>query len=355
MFIAERLSRWRGLPLVSLLEVRTPLQHLERLSGALGADVFIKRDDIGSLGLGGNKARKLEFLLAPALEDGVDAIVTVGASQSNSARAVAAAAAALGTDCHLVLSGADSVSVDGNLLLDVLFGAHLPFPGAADIATLDRRAAELSAQLEANGRRVLNIPLGCSAPRGVLGFAKAYGELVEQLQELGVGANAIYHASGSGGMHAGLALGRSFCPDGPPVIGIDVGAVSGNVERRTRELAWAGAPLIDEAPQVLAGDIRLDLGHAGPGYGVASDAVLDAIPTLARLEGILTDPVYSGNALDAMIGHVRAGVVNGPVVYWHTGGLPACFSADHSATLSAAVRHGPGRKPTDVLQQLPTP
>ena len=326
---------WRGLPRLPLLPGPTPLEPAERLSEHLGVEVLLKRDDAGPLGVAGNKVRKLELLLARATADGADTVITLGAAQSNMARATAACAARLGLACHLVVDGEATDAVpEGNLLLDGLLGATVHPSGALDWAALDARATALEQELQDDGRRTFRMPAGGSSPLGALGFARAYEELSAQL---GSAPEAIYHASSSGGTHAGLLAGRALAgdTDGPRIRGIDVAGMAPDMGGLIRWLAEEAAALLGAQADVEA---DLDTGHLGPGYAETTPQSLEAIALLARLEGVVTDPVYSGKALAALVDDARRGRISGPVVYWHTGGVPAIFARPYAGALADAAR-----------------
>lgn len=326
---------WRGLPRVALLAAPTPFERAERFSKAVGAEVWLKRDDHGAVGLAGNKVRKLEFVLARAIADGADAVVILGAQQSNAARATAACAARLGLACHLVLGGDGAGEPEGNVLLDRLFGATVHPAGTADWEALDRRAAALEDELRTVGRRPLRLPAGASSPLGTLGFARAWEELADQAAEAGVGPEAVYHASSSGGTHAGLLLGRALAgATGPRVQGVEVAAMGADMGGLVAWLAREAAALVGAVADV---EPALDLGHIGPGYAQTTPASLEAIALLARTEGIVADPVYSGKALAALVADARRGRIGGPVVFWHTGGVPAAFARPYAGALAAAA------------------
>lgn len=335
------LSTWRGLPCLELAGSPTPLDRAERLSGELGVEVLLKRDDAGPLGVAGNKVRKLELLLARAVEDGADAVIILGARQSNAARATAACAARLGVACHLVVDGDadDEPEAEGNLLLDRLFGATVHPSGARDWTALDARAAALEEELRDAGRTPFRMPVGGSSPLGALGFARAYDELLGQHG----GLEAVYHASSSGGTHAGLLTGRALRGDaGPRIRGIDVGGTGPDMAGLVRWLAAEAAGLVGERAEV---EPDLDFDHVGAGYGETTPESLDAIALLARLEGVVTDPVYSGKALGALVADARRGRLSGPVVFWHTGGVPAIFARPYAEALAGAATSRPSRSP----------
>jgi len=311
-------------PRARLTTLPTPLERAPRLSRELGVDVWLKRDDVGSLGLVGNKVRKLEFTLGEAVAGGADTVVTLGAPQSNHARATASAAARLGLHAVLVMGGAASTGPPtGNLLLDALFGAEVIYADTEDWAQL-AAAVEAAAQERENAYA---LPAGGSSPVGALGFAAAYAELLGQLESAGLQARAIYHASTSGGTHAGLMLGHALAPHGPPPVGFDVGQI---VPDASGLVAW----LANEAGALLGADValtddeaHLDLSQLGDGYGTFTDAGIEAIRLLAETEGVVLDPVYSAKGMAGLIADARAGRIEGPVVFWHTGGGPSLFAA----------------------------
>jgi 1-aminocyclopropane-1-carboxylate deaminase/D-cysteine desulfhydrase len=337
-------SRLEALRRLRLAPLPTPLEPAPRLSAALDADVWLKRDDVGSVGLAGNKVRKLELLLGDAVRRGVDTVVTSGAAQSNHARATAAACARLGLRCHLVLEGSDTAPT-ANLLLDRLFGADLIPTGPVGWEGLEARAAAEAERLRESGARVALLPLGGSTPLGALGFALAYLELGAQLVERGVAAEAIVHASTSGGTHAGLLAGRAIAGGGPTVLGVAAAAdIHPDPEGHHGRLAAEAAALVGLEPAPGPGDVVLDRGFVGPGYGELDEATLEAIDLLARTEGVLCDPVYSGKALAAVVEGARRARWRGPVVLWHTGGWQAAFAPRYAEALWAGGRPVPPRE-----------
>ncbi|TCO59516.1 pyridoxal-phosphate dependent enzyme [Actinocrispum wychmicini] len=317
----------------------TPLEPAPRFSDALGVEVWVKRDDIGSLPLAGNKVRKLEYLVAAAIAEGADTLVAQGAAISNVTRCTAAAAAAAGIDCHLVLGGGEPVEANGNLLLCRLLGAQLhfadipSFDGAQHWGQLHAHTEKLCAHLRDAGRRPFMMPVGCSAPHGALGFVVAYGELLAQLDERGLTPTQIFHASTSGGTHAGLVLGRHLHAHGPHVVGVGAAVVYPDLGKRLDELAVGAAQLLGHPvrPGELTFNVRFD--QLGDGYARPTDQANTALRLLAQTEGILTDPVYTAKALAALVGDARAGDLTGPVVFWHTGGLPGLFEPQAAGPL----------------------
>lgn len=318
---------WPDLPRVPFLAGPTPLVPARRLSAALGGpDIWLKRDDLTPLGLGGNKVRKLEYLIGDALTKPVDVVVTVGAAQSNHCVQTAAACNRVGLDCVVVLRGSAGTPTAGNILVDRLLGAEVRFVDM-DMDERNTVAASLVEELEAAGRRPYLVPVGGSNGLGVIGYAEALFELVEQTEALGLAPKAVVSASGSGGTQAGLvlateALGRPFA-----VHGVSVRAGASALAARVADLANAGAAIVG-GPTVSSGDVIVHDGYVGPGYGELTDGVLEAIHLVASTEGVLLDPVYTGKAMSGLIGEVRAGRwrAGDTVIFVHTGGSPALFA-----------------------------
>jgi D-cysteine desulfhydrase family pyridoxal phosphate-dependent enzyme len=318
-------NRLAAHPRVHLASLPTPLQHAERLGNALGVELWIKRDDVGSLGLAGNKVRKLEFALGAALAAGADCVVTCGAAQSNHMRATAAAAARLGLRAVLVVRGrATHEPPSGNLLLDRLFGAELRWAATDDWTELNMICDQVADDLRTAGASPYVVPAGCSSPIGVLGFVAAYIELCVQLKNAAVTPARLFHASTSGGTHAGLLLGRALIDEGPAPVGFDVGSPYPDPAAHIAQLATGAAGLLNTNVAVAPSDVALDESALGSGYGAVTPEATDAIKLAARTEGILFDPVYSGKGLAGVV--TRAGDVEGPVVLWHTGGAQALFA-----------------------------
>jgi D-cysteine desulfhydrase family pyridoxal phosphate-dependent enzyme len=313
----------REYPRVRLALTPTPLQHLRRLSDHTGVDFWLKRDDLsGDIGLGGNKVRKLEYLLGQAVADGATHVLTTGGPQSNHARATAAAAARLGLRCVLVLAGRDPGTREGNLLLDRLFGADVRFPGAItpqdQALALDAAAAELAA----GGARPYVIPVGGSTPLGVLGSYESYAELAAQLP----GDAWVCAATGSGGTHAGLILGSLLHGRAVRVQGFSVWQPESALEPLTRDLVrQTGAMLGHDLGEI---PVHVDAGYVAPRYGKASPAGLEAIRLVAELEGVVLDHVYTAKAMAGLLDYIRRGLIPAGerVVFIHTGGAPAIFA-----------------------------
>ena len=319
-------------PRVPLAHLPTPLEPMERLSAELGGPrLFVKRDDCTGLGLGGNKTRKLEFLMAEARAAGADCVITAGGVQSNHVRQTAAAAAKLDLAAHLVLTrnvpwDKDGYDRTGNILLDRLLGAEIRILPAGS----DRAAAmdTLAASLRAAGGRPYVIPLGGSNATGALGYALCARELLAQAEALCGGLDAVVLASSSGGSQAGLIAGLAALGHPARVIGIEVEGDREGVTAAVREVAAAAAQRLGlDASEVVA-RVEVVAGYGGPGYGLPTPEMRRAVELAARREGLLLDPVYSGKAMAGLIGLIAEGRF-GPddrVVFLHGGGTPALFA-----------------------------
>lgn len=312
---------------LALAATPTPLQPLDRLGAALGlgpGQLHVKRDDLTGLAGGGNKARKLAYLVAEALEQGCDTLVTGGAAQSNHVRMTAAAARVAGLECTAVLGGRAPDHDEGNLVLDRLFGADLVWVGGYDAYEIERVLAETTLRLAEAGRSPYEIPLGGATPLGSYGYVVAADELAHQAPA----GSIVYTATGTGGTQAGLVVG--FGHHGR-VRGVDVGAIP-DVAERIEALVPAVASLAGR-PQP-DGRLQLDTGHIGARYGDLTDDAMAALELAARLEGLVLDPVYSGKAMAALVADARAGLLaDQPVTFLHTGGLPSIFTRDVAARL----------------------
>lgn len=305
----------------------TPLELLPRLSEQLGIQLWMKRDDQTGVALGGNKARKLEYLTADALRKGADTLVTTGGSQSNHARITAAACRKLGLDCYLVLDRGMHPE-NGNLLLDELFGAHVELIDSADPADATAGMEALATELRGQGRTPYIVPRGGSVPAGATGYVRAMVEMAQQLDDLGVKADALYLATGSCGTHAGVMAGVTALGLPLRVEGISVSRTRAAQESRVRELANATLEYLELPERVDEASVHVDDGFVGDGYGHPTAAMWKALRTVARAEGIVLDPVYSGKAMAGLLGHVQSGKVQAgaQVVFLHTGGTPAVFA-----------------------------
>lgn len=321
-------------PRVRLAHLPTPLEPLPRLGEALGIDLWVKRDDCTGLAGGGNKTRKLEFLLGAAMEAGADTLVTQGAVQSNHVRQTAAAAAAHGLNCEIILeertgSKAEDYVWNGNVLLDRLFGAGLRrVPGGTDMVTeLEATAAEVRTR----GGRPYVIPGGGSNAIGALGYVDCAREIVVQADELDLPIDRIVTATGSAGTHAGLVAGLAVMGADIPVLGIGVRAPKEKQEANVLKLARETAALLGRPDAVAAETVVADCDYVGDGYGLVDQGVVDALTLAARTDGIVLDPVYTGKAMKGLIALARAGrfrtAAGGgeTVVFLHTGGAQGLF------------------------------
>ena len=336
-----------SLPRVSLATLPTPLVEAHRLRAALGGAercprLFIKRDDLTGLALGGNKARKLEFLMADALALGADVVVSSGATQSNHARMTAAAARAVGLDCTLVLSARQpEPALEGNLLLDRLFGATIHFiranpdPRFAVATDEVEQVAEVVDDLTRRGRRPYVIPIGGSSPIGAIGYVDGTRELQEQLMAAAIRADRVYYASGSRGTQAGLELGARAFGCEYRLCGIAVSAGEDEKQRRAARLVNEASALLGLGIRVDPSELITDQRFIGDGYGIPSPECLEAIKLLARSEAILLDPCYTGKGMAGLIHDVRAGAIppHETVVFLHTGGAPVLFAQPDPAAL----------------------
>lgn len=320
------LARQKRLPLAFL---PTPIHELSRLSAALsGPKLLIKRDDQTGLATGGNKTRKLEFLAADALSQGADTLITAGAPQSNHCRQTAAAAARFGLNCELVFGGPRPSAPNGNLLLDVFFGAGLHF---TEKARRNETMRELAEELTHCGKTPYVIPVGGSNGCGALGYVEAVREVVEQLKACGETVDRIVFATSSGGTQAGLVLGaRLFGFDGEILgISVDQEKLDGRpYQQELLQIANAAAALLETEQQFTVDDFTVNYDFLGAGYGVVGELERRAITTLARTEGILLDPVYAGRAFGAMLELIENGEIGSDetVLFWHTGGSAALFA-----------------------------
>ncbi|MDQ7844291.1 MAG: D-cysteine desulfhydrase family protein [Armatimonadota bacterium] len=323
-----------NLPRIRLAHLPTPLEEAPRLTEFLGGPrIWVKRDDLTGLAIGGNKARKLEFLLGQARHSGCDVVITVGAVQSNHARMTAAAARRLGLDVVLVLNGEEPEVSQGNLLLDRIFGADVRIVQTDDDYVLMGVVDDLARHLRREGRRPYVIPRGGSNALGAAAYMAAALELLTQANQMGVRVDAIVHASTSGGTQAGLYTGTKVTESGVQVIGISAGPKKEVVAQRVLKIVEELTALLELRWRPHPDDILVYDDFVGERYGVPTPECLEAIRLAARTEGLLLDPVYTGKAMAGLRGLVaRAQFRAGQnVVFWHTGGQPALFA--HAAAL----------------------
>lgn len=319
-------------PRVRLAHLPTPLEPLERLSAALGGpEIWIKRDDCTGLSTGGNKTRKLEFLMAEARDSGADIVLTQGATQSNHARQTAAFAARLGMDCHVLLedrtgSKDPAYNGNGNVFLDLLHGATAEKrPGGLD---MNAELARLAERMRAEGRRPYVIPGGGSNPLGALGYVDAAQELMAQADAMDLRIDHIVHATGSAGTQAGLIVGLKGVHARVPLLGIGVRAPKPVQEGNVYKLACATADLLGVPGLVAPEDVVANTDYVGGGYGIPTEGMIEAVAMFARLEAILLDPVYSGKGAAGLIDLCRKGFFRKGerVVFLHTGGAVGLFA-----------------------------
>jgi len=312
------------IPHIPLILRPTPLHRLDRASRELGVDLWIKRDDLTGFALGGNKGRKLEFLLADALEKGAQVVVTCGSGQSNFIRQLGAACAVNGIRCAAAVMGTPFeyekpaatglLETNGNVELGRILGIDFRWLPDGTWEELYAASDRLTEEYRQQGYAVYQIPIGGSSPRGAYGF-------LEAAREIPPGFDVVAFASSSGSTHAGLQLGLpgtrvyGFACDPEPEITVDFA-----------ELGNGLRDLIGVADRVTASDFELDFDFVGEGYGIPSEAGNAAIEWLARTEGIFLDPIYSGKAFAGLKARIEQGQLRGKILFWHTGGIPALFA-----------------------------
>lgn len=323
-----------------LAHLPTPLERLDRLTRELGGpEIWIKRDDCTGLSTGGNKTRKLEFLMGEALLQGADMVMTQGATQSNHARQTAAFAAKLGMQCHLLLedrtqSNNDNYNFNGNVLLDHMHGATTETrPGGLDMQAEMEAVAE---KFRAQGKQVYTIPGGGSNPTGALGYVNCAFEMLSQFNDRNLKIDHIVHATGSAGTQAGLVTGLKAMNANIPLLGIGVRAPRAKQEENVFNLATATAEKLGCPGVVKREDVVANTDYVGEGYGIPTDSGLEAIALFAELEAILLDPVYSAKGAAGFIDLIRQGKFSKDerVVFVHTGGSAALFGYDSAFDFS---------------------
>ena len=304
-----------GAPRVALAALPTPLRPAPRLSQAVGAEVWVKRDDLTGVGLGGNKARKLEFLLGAARAEGADVVVTGGGPGSNHVQITAAACALLGLECIAVLYGCPPPHEPLNLRLALRAGADVRFTGDADRASVDAGIEAITARLRRDGRRPYAAGRGGATPAGCLGYVEAAFELAEQLAAAGLRPHRLVLATGSCGTQAGLCLGAALAGAAYRVAGVTVSRPPAECRARIESLAAAAAALL--GVPIPGAAVEADVVDGiGPGYGVPSPAGEEAAALAARVEGLFLDATFTAKAMGALV----ADPGDGPVVFLHTGG-----------------------------------
>ncbi len=314
-------------PRLPLAFLPTPLQQLERLSAHLnGPEIWIKRDDMTGLAGGGNKTRKLEFLLAAAQAQGCDYVITVGGVQSNHCRQTAAAAARLGLGCGLVFGGMKHEGIrQGNYLLDQLCGAHIYWAGELERSAM---AQEVARQVKAIGRKPFIIPLGGSNVVGATGYVAAMQELTQQLEQQRLNVDFIVVPSSSGGTQAGMVLGAHVYDFRGRILGIAIDSSAETLTTQVAALATATATHLGLGLLPITERLEVNADYNEPGYGVVTQIEREAIQLVAQKEGILLDPVYTGRAMAGLIDLIHWGAFTRRqrILFWHTGGFPALFA-----------------------------
>ncbi|MEA3308939.1 MAG: D-cysteine desulfhydrase family protein [Chloroflexota bacterium] len=312
---------------LNLGEFPTPLAPLPQLSAALGGpEIWIKRDDLSGLGMGGNKIRKLRYLMAEALRQKVDVVLTTGAQQSNHARQTAAAAASVGLPAVLVLRGhAPQTTPRGNYLLDHFFGAEIRWAGEQPLMPALQATA---ARLRQAGARPYVVPYGGSNALGACGFVAGLVELAQQAASRGLDFDALIVASSSGGTQTGLTVGAQLLSLPTRVIGISIDKPADSFRRQLAALATETTTLLQATASFTPHDFNVVDSYLGDGYGVVGELERQAIHLLARTEGLLADPVYTGRALGGMVDLLKQGAFNDDarILFWHTGGSPSLFA-----------------------------
>ncbi|WP_065221007.1 D-cysteine desulfhydrase [Escherichia coli] len=314
-------------PRLEFIGAPTPLEYLPRFSDYLGREIFIKRDDVTPMAMGGNKLRKLEFLAADALREGADTLITAGAIQSNHVRQTAAVAAKLGLHCVALLENpigttAENYLTNGNRLLLDLFNTQIEMCDA--LTDPNAQLEELATRVEAQGFRPYVIPVGGSNALGALGYVESALEIAQQC-EGAVNISSVVVASGSAGTHTGLAVGLEHLMPESELIGV---TVSRSVADQLPKVVNLQQAIAKELELTASVEILLWDDYFAPGYGVPNDEGMEAVKLLARLEGILLDPVYTGKAMAGLIDGIsqKRFKDEGPILFIHTGGAPALFA-----------------------------
>ncbi len=329
-------------PRVRLGSFPTPLEYLPRLSAALGGPrLFVKRDDLTGLAFGGNKTRTLEYVLGSLLLEDPEVLVTGANIQSNWSRQAAAAAAKLGIPIVLVLRNTEMQEIEGNVLLDILLGADVRFVSEPDITfVVSERLDMVVAELRAQGRRAFKIDPW--APSAAVGYVAMVAELQEQCEAAGITPTRIWTAA-AGPTHSGLLVGTKALGWAVPITGIaPIRWAGAGMQARTAESANLAAGVLGLDVSVGDDEVESDDGYIGPGYGKPSEAGMAAMRIVARTEGLILDPVYTGKAMAALIDNVARGVLTDrdSVVFLHTGGLPALFAYRDSIVENVTTQSG---------------
>ncbi len=308
----------------------TPLHFLKNLSAQFGYQIYIKRDDQTGLATGGNKTRKLEYLIKEAFDKGYDTVITAGAQQSNHCRQTAAACTIAGLECHLLLNKTKPNIYQGNLLLDSLFGAELHF---SENSTKSREEdlLELKTTLEKKGKKVFLIPVGGSNFTGSLGYVSAMKELSDQLTEQNIKKAYIFFATSSGGTQSGMILGQTLYNTDTILMPVQIDKENNSqllLEKEILKILNEGKEKLNLSKSFKSDDISVIKGYNLAEYGQLTESEKYAINLLAKTEGILLDPVYTGRAFFGMTDILQNKTIpaGSNVIFWHTGGTPALFS-----------------------------
>jgi D-cysteine desulfhydrase family pyridoxal phosphate-dependent enzyme len=316
-----------NIPRLRFAHLPTPIEIMPRLSEKLeGPRLLIKRDDQTGLAFGGNKTRKLEFLVAEARDQGAKTLITGGALQSNHCRQTAAAAARFGLQCILVLTGDKPERGSGNLMLDQLFGAEIVY--VSDRKDRDRVLQETFARATDEERKPYLVPYGGSNATGALGYAFAVKELLEQNANL----NWIVFATSSGGTHAGLLLGQRLFGFHGKILGISVDESEEWLKMEASKIASTASERFGQRIEFASAEVLVNADYCAAGYGVVTEREREAIDLFAKYEGLLLDPVYTARAAAGMIDLIRRGFFkkNDTILFWHTGGQPALFAEQYA-------------------------
>ena len=321
-------EKLRSFPRVPLSLVPTPCHRLNFLSERYGVEVYCKRDDMTGFGFGGNKSRKLEFLIGKARELGCDTLVTSGGIQSNFCRLTAVAGAVSGMSVHLVLGGGSPKEATGNVLLDRILGAHIHYVDSSDWNDWEAESEKIAADLKARGRRVFRMPIGGSVPVGVAGYTHVFLEIMKDHKHLDISIDHIIHASSSGGTQAGLVVGKNLIGWPGKITGIAVAMDRETLGEKVYELATETADLL--GGKITRQSVIVDDRFIGEGYAIPTQAAEEAIEIFAQKEGIFLDHVYTGKAASALLHWLEKGDLDGQkVLFLHTGGQVELFAREY--------------------------
>lgn len=332
MTINELIAKY---PRLELTPLPTPLVYMKNLSEYLGGPrIYVKRDDIGSLAFGGNKTRKLEFIMAQAVKEGCDTVVTLGGVQSNWVRQTVAAAKALGMDAVAVLEGEKPEKIQGNLMLDMLMGAQIIYePNVPqdvedeEIASVFPITGPIAEKLRSEGKKPFLAPLGGATPIGNLGYVNMIGETLKQAEDMGISPKHIFLGTGTGGTHAGAQLGLRLAGSDIKLHGISVSFHTRPKEEEIAEMCNTSMEFYGVDEKFTANDIDVNYDYVGAGYGAVTEKAVEAVRLAAKLEGLIMCHTYAGKALSGLIDMIRKGLISKDedVIFVHTGGGTADF------------------------------